>query len=407
MTKHLTFHLMMLMAFLFITCTENSKPITIKGSISNPINDKAYFTYSDTSYIAFLNQNGSFEVTFIRDSSEYVTFVHGERTEMYIKPGVQIILTVDTREFDETIKYENSLESSFLAEKYITTEKKDFYGESLYLKDEDQYQSYLNEYKDALLKELGNFNDEYFKATELKELNISMERRLKQKQNLSGRSKEELSYLWDAKSLSQEYDFYGLIKSSNQSEFINILVEYEKKMFKSLDKLKNIDGFEEEKEKISRLIRQWKERKYNHDNMPKDGELAIDFSYPDIEGTITSLSSFKGNLVYVDVWATWCGPCIAELPALEKLQENYKDKNITFLSVSVDTDKDAWEKLVTDDGLGGVQLWADGWSDITKFYAIFGIPRFLLIDKDGSLISVDAPRPSSSEIRTLLDNAGV
>ena len=77
------------------------------------------------------------------------------------------------------------------------------------------------------------------------------------------------------------------------------------------------------------------------------------------------------------------------------------------MSVSVDTDKDAWEKLVTDDDLGGVQLWADGWSDITKSYAIFGIPRFLLIDKDGSVISVDAPRPSSSEIRTLLDNAGV
>ena len=210
------------MCILFITCDKNSRIITIKGSISNPINDKAYFTYSDTSYIAFVNQNGSFEVTFIRDSSEYVTFVHGERTEMYIKPGDQIILTVDTREFDETIKYENSLESSFLAEKYITTEKKNFYGESLYLKDEDQYQSYLNEYKDALLKELKNFNDEYFKATELKELNISMERCLKQKQNLSGRSKEELSYLWDAKSLSQEYDFYCLIKSSSQSEFINI-----------------------------------------------------------------------------------------------------------------------------------------------------------------------------------------
>ena len=150
------------MGFLFIACTEDSRPITIKGSITHPINDKAYFTYSDTSYIAFLNQNGSFEVTFKRDSSEYVTFVHGERTEMYIKPGDQIVLTIDPREFDETIKYENSLESSFLAEKYITTEKKDFYGEPLYLKDEDQYQSYLNEYKDALLKELGNFNDEYF-----------------------------------------------------------------------------------------------------------------------------------------------------------------------------------------------------------------------------------------------------
>ena len=116
-------------------------------------------------------------------------------------------------------------------------------------------------------------------------------------------------------------------------------------------------------------------------------------------------SSFKGNLVYVDVWATWCGPCIAELPALEKLQENYEGKKIIFLSISVDTDKDAWVKMLSDEELGGVQLWADGWSQITQSYAIFGIPRFLLIDKDGRLISVDAPRPSSSEIRTLIEKA--
>ena len=395
----------MLITFLFFSCTENFKQITIKGSISNPINDKVYFTYSDTSYIALLNKNGSFEVTFTRDSSEYVTFVHGERTAMYIKPGDQIILTVDSREFDETIKYENSMESSLLAEKYIATEKKDFYGESLYLKDKDQYQSYLNEHKDALLKNLLNINNGYFKTTELKDLNTSIKKMLNQKQNFSKRSKEELSYMWDAKSLSQEYEFYNLIQSSSQNDFIDILGEYEEKMFIALDKIKNLDGYKEEKEKISKLIRQWKERKYNYDNMPKDGEMAIDFSYPDIDGTILSLSSFKGNLVYVDVWATWCAPCLSELPALEKLQENYKDRKIIFLSVSVDTDKDAWVKMLSNDDLGGVQLWADGWSEITKSYAIFGIPRFLLIDKDGSIISVDAPRPSSSEIRILIDNA--
>ena len=393
------------MMLLFISCTESSKQITVKGSISNPINDKAYFTYLDTSYVAFLNQNGSFEVTFMRDSSEYVTFVHGERTAMYIKPGDHIILTVDTHEFDETIKYENSKESSFLAEKYIATEQKDFYGESLYLKDKDQYHSYLNAHKEDLLKDLEDINEGYFKTNELKDLNTSIEKFLDRKQNFSERSKDELSYMWDAKLLSQKYEFYRLIKSLSYSDFTDTLGEYEKKMFKSLDKINNKDGFQEEKEKISRLIKQWKERKYNYDNMPKDGELATDFSYPDIEETMISLSSFKGNLVYVDVWATWCGPCIAELPALEKLQENYEGKKIIFLSISVDTDKDAWVKMLSDEELGGVQLWADGWSEITQSYAIFGIPRFLLIDKDGRLISVDAPRPSSSEIRTLIEKA--
>ena len=59
--------------------------------------------------------------------------------------------------------------------------------------------------------------------------------------------------------------------------------------------------------------------------------------------------------------------------------------------------------MLSNDGLSGVQLWADGWSDITRSYAIFSIPRFLLIDKEGKIISVDAPRPSSTSIRPLID----
>ena len=106
---------------------------------------------------------------------------------------------------------------------------------------------------------------------------------------------------------------------------------------------------------------------------------------------------------YVDVWATWCGPCKAEIPSLQKLEADYHGKEITFMSVSVDTDKEAWEKMVAEKELGGVQLWADGWSKITKDYAIFSIPRFMLFDANGNVISTDAPRPSSDDIRELLD----
>ena len=73
------------------------------------------------------------------------------------------------------------------------------------------------------------------------------------------------------------------------------------------------------------------------------------------------------------------------------------------MSVSVDEDRQAWVDMVVNDQLGGVQLWADGWSQITKDYAIFGIPRFMLFDQDGKVISTDAPRPSSAEIRPLIE----
>ena len=147
----------------------------------------------------------------------------------------------------------------------------------------------------------------------------------------------------------------------------------------------------------------WIERKTLVDNVPKEGDQAIDFKYADKDGNKLSLSSFNGNLIYVDVWATWCGPCVAEIPSLQKLESDYHGKNITFMSVSVDEDKEAWEKMVADKELSGIQLWADGWSKITKDYAIFGIPRFMLFDTEGNIISTNAPRPSSDNIRKLLD----
>jgi len=403
--KKYSIYILVLLGFLFFVCGNDPNSITITGSITNPISDMVMFNYSDTSYQAKVNEDGGFAITFTQDSAQYVTFVHGERTRMFLRPGDNINVTFDTHGFDETMSYENSPESSFLAYKLISTEKKDFYGESLYLKDESEYQSYLDEHKLMLLQELDKFDDEKFKKAEIEDLNTSIDRYLKQKQNLSGRSKEELSYMWDARRLSMEYNFYGLLESSSEGEFAKKLIEYEKKMFASLETLKNTDGYDKEKEKIATIISKWKERKYDHENMPNDGDMSIDFSYPNEQDELVSLSSFRGRIVYVDVWATWCGPCIAEIPSLDRLQKDYADKNIVFLSVSVDTDKEAWTKMLTDDELGGVHLWANGWSQITRSYAIFGIPRFILIDETGNLISADAPRPSSGEIRTLIDNS--
>ena len=79
-------------------------------------------------------------------------------------------------------------------------------------------------------------------------------------------------------------------------------------------------------------------KKTSKGNVPKPGEMAIGFTYPNKDSVEFSLADFSGKLVYVDVWATWCGPCKAEIPSLQKLEGEYHDKNITFLSVSVDTD---------------------------------------------------------------------
>ena len=132
------------------------------------------------------------------------------------------------------------------------------------------------------------------------------------------------------------------------------------------------------------------------------GKPAPGFNYPDIKGEKVSLNDLKGKYVYIDVWATWCGPCKAELPHLEKLQEKYHDNpNIVFTSISIDEDKEAWEKMVTEKEMKGVQLFADGaWnSSLCEEYIINGIPRFILIDKEGNLVEKDADRPSSDGIK--------
>jgi thiol-disulfide isomerase/thioredoxin len=183
------------------------------------------------------------------------------------------------------------------------------------------------------------------------------------------------------------------------------MVEQYAAAFQSLlNKVIDTDLIVKEKERITKTTNSWLERKIAIDNMPQEGEAAIDFTYPDKDGNQYSLASFKDNLIYVDIWATWCGPCKAEIPSLQKLEEEYHEHNITFLSVSVDTDKDAWLKMIKEKELGGTQLWADGWSKITKDYAIFGIPRFMLFSAEGNIISTNAPRPSSEEIRGLLES---
>jgi len=118
-----------------------------------------------------------------------------------------------------------------------------------------------------------------------------------------------------------------------------------------------------------------------------------------------SLSDFVGSVVYVDVWATWCGPCRMEIPHLLEIEEEYADKNVKFLGVSVDDNKEAWTNMIDDKGLHGTHICTGGWkSQMMEDYAINGIPRFMVFDANGKVTDLNAPRPSSDEIRPLLDS---
>ncbi len=122
---------------------------------------------------------------------------------------------------------------------------------------------------------------------------------------------------------------------------------------------------------------------------------APDFTLNDIHGKPHALSDFKGKYIYMDIWATWCGPCRVQIPFMKQLEQQFKDKNIEFISVSVDKDSDkpAWEKMVNDEAMSGVQLFAGKSTSFGADYQIQYIPTFLLIGKDGEIIMPQAPAP--------------
>jgi thiol-disulfide isomerase/thioredoxin len=151
---------------------------------------------------------------------------------------------------------------------------------------------------------------------------------------------------------------------------------------------------------------------YNKLKLVAKGQPSPKFvNYENHAGGTTSLDDLKGKYVYIDVWATWCGPCKAEIPFLKKVEKDYHGKNIEFVSMSIDTEDayETWKKMVTDEELGGVQILADNaWeSKFVTDYMIKGIPRFILIDPDGNIVTPNAPRPSNDDLRKLFDELNI
>jgi thiol-disulfide isomerase/thioredoxin len=131
------------------------------------------------------------------------------------------------------------------------------------------------------------------------------------------------------------------------------------------------------------------------------------FAFPTASNDTVSLDRFKGQIVYLDFWGTWCGPCREELPALKKLYQQFKD-SVIFVSVALESENwDNWKDFLASEGLPGTQLYAEGQfhnPQVAQF-DIRGVPTYMIVDREGRFYEARAERPSSSRVAQQLREA--
>lgn len=138
----------------------------------------------------------------------------------------------------------------------------------------------------------------------------------------------------------------------------------------------------------------------------RSNKPAPDFIAYNADGKEVKLSDFKGKVVYAEFWSTTCAPCVQELPATKRLQERFKDKeDVVFLYISFDSPKERAEKFIKGREFTGTHLFATkGFaSDAARKYNISSIPRYIIVDKEGRLVSDDAQRPSNHPDRAIFE----
>ncbi len=148
---------------------------------------------------------------------------------------------------------------------------------------------------------------------------------------------------------------------------------------------------------ITMLAQQAEATKVQRGLMP--GKPFPDFSETSLDGKPLSLASYKGKVVLVDFWATWCGPCVAELPNVLKAYEKYHDKGFEIVGISLDQEKDALTKFTADKKMPWPQYFdGQGWKNkLAGKYGVNSIPATYLLNKDGVIIGKNFRGPALDE----------
>ncbi|KAB1067734.1 AhpC/TSA family protein [Tamlana haliotis] len=443
---------LLLLALSIASCTDKKQTkdyIIFSGTIDNVPSKKFMLSGTNLSATTIeLDENGSFSDTLRTGEGRYIFFDSRNRFDLYFTNGGEYHLTADLKNFKKTAKLTGTDvdASNYLFTKVDNIKKVRGNYSVFNSLSESDFKIREAELKEKYVSYLDSFQNlpEAFKKSERKELEYyhyltiakypSMHRYYTKQADFKVSEEffneiESLDYLNEAAyKAGGSYDDLVALHFSRKAEEL----AEEEGLDKSFAKLKVFGAIPKETIKNSLLFSAANrdlgntdkiEAYYNtflsvstsqknneritekYENLMKlaKGQPSPVFTdYVNHAGGTSSLSDFKGKYVYIDVWATWCAPCIKEIPSLKKVEKQYHNKNIEFLSISIDVEKahESWKKMVTKKELGGVQLLADAaWkSNFIKEYQIKGIPRFILIGPDGNIVDANAPRPSDPKL---------
>jgi thiol-disulfide isomerase/thioredoxin len=393
-------------------------------------------------------EDGTFRDTLKISTDFYALRQDKDFTNLYITKGSVLKIEYDSEKKDSTLQLSgsNSTINKYLSEKNKVIAATTGDQKEMYLKDEASFKAHLLNIKKAEEDLLIKTNDisEEFKNKELRNINYSYLSTLQNYAPYHGYYTKDKSFkasenfLDELKNIDLENEndylfspgYRGLVDNAlatnatalAKKDSIADDIAYLKLTAKiKNDKIKNKLLYDAAKYGITytdNLEEFYTLFTNNSTNQENNKEITTAYNklkalakgspspkfidYENNAGGTTSLDDLKGKYLYLDIWATWCGPCIAEIPSLKKLEKEYHGKNIEFISISIDKMKDheKWKKMIVDKDLKGIQLFADNnWeSKFVEEYLIKGIPRFILIDPNGNIVNANAPRPSDQKL---------
>lgn len=445
--------LLLFVALLAFSCAQDKKQDSIlSGKVENL--DNGLITLVGTEYEKdiILEEDGTFTTEIELPYDGYYNVILGRiPLPMYLEKGKNLSFTLDVQDVGSSLTFSEdlALENNFLSQK---REIATINPRELYQKEPEDFIASIEEFQEKLSTALGEseianknfissqekeilyqkasflntYENAYTYLTETEEVNLptnfyasledidmadTLEFRLSDgyKQMVQGylfRSLEEMPSATDTNDAIRYIELVNETypESYAKNQLLKEAVGYSLKPDKHLDKAYELYMSSQ----TDSQLKQEMEEKYAVLSKITPGKKSPEFDYENFEGGTTSLESLRGKYVYIDVWATWCGPCLREIPHLIQLEKDYKDKNVQIVGISIDEEKayDKWKTMLTEEESAGIQLYSggDAWRvDFAQGYNVQSIPRFILIDPEGNIFDADTYRPSDPKIRELFD----